>query len=153
MDAWRAMPTAAQAALSPGGSNSLRPTQGLTAAIPGPANMPRNAATMPRSPAAASPSAAAASPSKAAAKPADEDSDDGLEVVGEQSLDEVLEARRLHAERTGQMIDLTKNKDPEEVVRTAKRLEQESKQAEEAEAAAKLQKLLEPLQLKVVSCT
>ena len=142
------MPTAAQAAQSPGGI-SLRPAQNLTAAIPGPANMPRSAVTMPRSPAA--PSTAIASTSTAAAKTAGDDSDDGLEVVGEQSLDEVLAARRLHAERTGQMIDLTSNSDPDEVMRTAKRLEEESKQAEELEAAAKMQRLLEPLVAEVVS--
>lgn len=113
--------------------------------------MPRSAATMPRSPPGPPAASEAASSSKAAAKAADSDSDDGLELVGEQSLDDVLLARRQHAERTGQMIDLTKNNDPEEVIRTAKRLEEEHKQAEEAEAAAKLSKLLEPLQLRVVS--
>lgn len=151
VDAWRALPTAGQAALSPGG-HGLNPTQGLTASISGPANMPKSAATMRRSPAGPPSTSAAPSASAAANAPGD-DSDDGLEVVGEQSLDEVLEERKQHAERTGQMIDLTKNVDPEEVLRTAKRLEEESKQAEEAEAAAKLAKLLEPLHLKVVSCS
>lgn len=151
VDAWRAMPSAAQAAvMSPGGSR-VRPTQGLTAAIPGPANMPRSSPAIPRSP-AASPAAATAGPSSAAAKAAaDDDSDDGLEVMGEQSLDEVLEARRQHAERTGQMIDLTSDVNPEQVAATARRLEEESKEAEDAAAQAKLQQALQPLQARLVS--
>ena len=148
VDAWRAMPNAAEAAvMSPGGHN-VRPTQGLTAAVPGPSNMPRSSPAVPCSPAT---SPAAARTSAAAANAAsDNDSDDGLEVVGEQSLDEVLEARRQHAERTGQMIDLTSNIDAIEVARTARRLEEESKHAEEAAAEAKLQQALEPLQIRLV---
>lgn len=84
VNAWREMPTAAEAAESAGGS---RPSQDIrrTVGVPGVTTV--NAEERP------SPASASKPSTSTAAAAEDDDDEDEIEVLKEQSLDEVLEVR------------------------------------------------------------
>ena len=90
VNAWREMPTAAEAAASTGGSQrpqDIRRTVGMSGVTT------VNAGGQPSPASASKPSS-----SSAAAAAAEDDDDDEIEVLKEQSLDEVLEVRPFFAE-------------------------------------------------------
>ena len=63
-----------------------------------------------------------------------------------------LQERRLKAERTGQMIDLTKDVSPTVLAQTAAKLEAEQKQRDEDEAQKELAEARKPFEARMVSC-
>ena len=63
-----------------------------------------------------------------------------------------LQERRLKAERTGQMIDLTKDVSPAVLAQTAAKLEAEQKQRDEDEAQKELAEARKPFEARMVSC-
>ncbi|KAL3138929.1 hypothetical protein ABBQ32_14197 [Trebouxia sp. C0010 RCD-2024] len=128
VNAWREMPTAAEAAAS--SSGDARPSQDIRRTVGMSGVTTVCAGGQQHSPASASkPSTSTAAPAASA-----DDEDDEIQVLKEQSLDEVLEERRLKAERTGQMIDLTKDVSPAVLAATAAKLEAEQRQRDEEEA-------------------
>lgn len=63
-----------------------------------------------------------------------------------------VQERRLKAERTGQMIDLTKDVSPAVLAQTAAKLEAEQKERDEDEAQRELAEARKPFEARLVSC-
>lgn len=63
-----------------------------------------------------------------------------------------VQERRLKAERTGQMIDLTKDVSPAVLAQTAAKLEAEQKQRDEDDAQKELAEARKPFEARLVSC-
>ena len=63
-----------------------------------------------------------------------------------------VQERRLKAERTGQMIDLTKDVSPAVLAQTAAKLEAEQKQRDEDDAQKELAEARKPFEARMVSC-
>lgn len=62
-----------------------------------------------------------------------------------------MQERRLKAERTGQMIDLTKDVSPAVLAQTAAKLEAEQKQRDEDDAQKELAEARKPFEARLVS--
>ncbi|DBA83686.1 TPA: hypothetical protein ACH3X1_016793 [Trebouxia sp. C0004] len=143
VNAWRELADAAATAAEAQGAT--RPSQDIRATV-GMTGVTTVNARLASPSAVSSAIARSAAPSAAPTAPAadDNDSDDGLELVGEQTLDEVLAERRREAERSGRMIDLTEHVSASVLAATAAKLEAEQNERDEAETQKNVDKAVKP---------
>ena len=66
--------------------------------------------------------------------------------------DTAVQERRLQAERTGSMIDLTRDVSASVLAQTAAKLEAEQKQRDDADAQQALVEAVKPFEARLVSC-